>query len=242
MSNTLLTYARNSIIIWTEKGAKQMEFQNCFPIWTKLTSSQQNTISRSLIHRSAKKGEIIHNGGMDYAGLFVIESGQFRAYILSDEGREVTIYRLFDLDICLLSASCMIRSIQFDITIEAEKDTEFWIIPAEIYKQIMETSAPVANYTNEIMADRFSEVMWLVEQILWKRMDKRVATFLLEESAIENSDRLQITHETIANHLGTHREVVTRMLRYFQNEGLVKLSRGTIEIADRKRLNALQKM
>lgn len=100
----------------------------------------------------------------------------------------------------------------------------------------------MANYTNEIMADRFSEVMWLVEQILWKRMDKRVATFLLEESAIENSDRLQITHETIANHLGTHREVVTRMLRYFQNEGLVKLSRGTIEIADRKRLNALQKM
>lgn len=217
-----------------------MEFQNCFPIWTKLTPSQQNTITGNLIRRSAKKGEIIHHGGMDCTGLFVIETGQFRAYILSDEGREVTVYRLFDLDICLLSASCMIRSIRFDITIEAEKDTEFWIIPAEIYQQIMETSAPVANYTNEIMADRFSEVMWLVEQILWKHMDKRVAAFLLEESAIENSNRLQITHETIANHLGTHREVVTRMLRYFQNEGMVKLNRGVVEIMDSQKLQTLQ--
>lgn len=217
-----------------------MEFQNCFPIWTKLTPSQQNTISQSLIRRSAKKGEVIHNGGMDCTGLFVIESGQFRAYILSDEGREVTIYRLFDLDICLLSASCMIRSIQFDITIEAEKDTEFWVIPAEIYKQIMEASAPVANYTNEIMANRFSEVMWLVEQILWKSMDKRIASFLLEESAIENSERLPITHETIANHLGTHREVVTRMLRYFQSEGIVRLNRGVVEITDSKKLQTLQ--
>lgn len=217
-----------------------MKIQDCFPIWTKLTPSQQNTIDRNLIHRSVKKGEIIHNGGMDCAGLFVIESGQFRAYILSDEGREVTIYRLFDLDICLLSASCMIHSIQFNITIEAEKDTEFWVIPAEIYKQIMETSAPAANYTNEIMAERFSEVMWLVEQILWKSMDKRVAAFLLEESAIEDSDRLLITHETIANHLGTHREVITRMLRYFQNEGMVRLSRGTVEIINREKLLMLQ--
>ena len=217
-----------------------MEFQDCFPIWKKLTPSQQNTIDKSLIRRSVKKGETIHSGGMDCTGLIVIKSGQFRAYILSDEGREVTIYRLFDLDICLLSASCMIRSIQFDITIEAEKDTKFWIIPAEIYKQIMETSAPAANYTNEIMAARFSEVMWLVEQVMWKSMDKRVAAFLLEEAAIEKTDRLSITHETIANHLGTHREVVTRMLRYLQGEGMIKLARGAVELLDEKKLTALR--
>lgn len=216
-----------------------MEFQDCFPIWNKLTPSQQSIIRKNLIRRSVKKGEIIHNGNMDCAGLFVIESGQFRAYILSDEGREVTIYRLFDLDICLLSASCMIRSIRFDITIEAEKDTEFWVIPSEVYKQIMETSAPLANYTNEIIADRFSEVMWLIEQIMWKSMDKRIAAFLLEETAIENTNRLKITHESIANHLGTHREVVTRMLHYFQKEGILRLSRGIIEVTDAQKLNAI---
>jgi len=97
----------------------------------------------------------------------------------------------------------------------------------------------VANYTNELMATRFSDVMWLIEQIMWKSLDKRVAAFLLEESAIENSDTLKITHEAIANHLGSHREVITRTLKYFQNEGMVKLSRGTVELADKTKLEEL---
>lgn len=177
---------------------------------------------------------------MDCTGLLLVKSGQLRAYILSDEGREITIYRLFDRDMCLFSASCMMRSIQFDVTIEAEKDTEFWIIPTEIYKSIMEESAPVANYTNELMAARFSDVMWLIEQIMWKSLDKRVASFLLEESSIEESDKLKLTHEAIANHLGTHREVITRMLRYFQSEGMVKLSRGTVTILNKEKLEHLQ--
>ena len=142
---------------------------------------------------------------------------------------------------CLFSASCIMRSIQFDITIAAEKDTALWVIPAEVYQGIMEESAPVANYTNELMASRFSDVMWLIEQVMWKSLDKRVASFLLDEAAIEGTDALKITHETIANHLGTHREVVTRMLRYFQNEGMVKLSRGMVAILNADRLDALQK-
>lgn len=217
-----------------------MDFQDCFPIWNKLTALQQNRILGSLISRKAEKGAIIHNGSMDCTGLLLIKSGLLRAYILSDEGREITIYRLFERDMCLFSASCIMRSIQFEITIEAEKDTELWVIPAEIYKSIMEESAPVANYTNELMATRFSDVMWLIEQILWKSLDKRVAAFLLEESAIEDSNELKITHEIIANHLGSHREVITRMLRYFQSEGMVCLSRGTIVLLDRKKLEALQ--
>ena len=217
-----------------------MDFQDYFPIWNKLTALQQNRILGSLISRKAEKGAIIHNGSMDCTGLLLIKSGLLRAYILSDEGREITIYRLFERDMCLFSASCIMRSIQFEITIEAEKDTELWVIPAEIYKSIMEESAPVANYTNELMATRFSDVMWLIEQILWKSLDKRVAAFLLEESAIEYSNELKITHEIIANHLGSHREVITRMLRYFQSEGMVRLSRGTIVLLDRKKLEALQ--
>ena len=114
--------------------------------------------------------------------------------------------------------------------IEAEKDTELWVIPAEIYKALMEESLPVSNYTNEIMAARISEVMWLIEQILWKSLDRRLAAFLLDEAVLEESSTLKITHEMIANHLGTAREVITRMLRYFQNEGIVKLRRGEIEI------------
>ncbi len=215
-----------------------MDFSNYFPIWKKLTPAQQNKISGSIRRRDVKKGTVIHSS-MDCVGLLIVQSGQLRAYMLSDAGREITLYRLFDRDICLFSASCIMRSVQFEIVIEAEKDTELWIIPAEEYKKIMEDSAAVANYTNEVMASRFSEIMWLIEQIMWKSLDKRIAAFLLEESSIENTHRLKITHETIANHLGTHREVVTRMLRYFQSEGMVKLSRGTVAITDKQKLEAL---
>lgn len=216
-----------------------MDFQSLFPIWNQLTKPQQDKISGSLRSRSIKKGAVLHNGSADCTGLLFVQSGQLRAYILSDEGREITIYRLFDRDICLFSASCIMRSIQFDVIIEAEKDTKLLVVPSEIYKQIMEESAPAANYTNELMASRFSEVMWLMEQIMWKSLDKRVAAFLLEEAAIEEQDELKITHEIIANHLGTHREVVTRMLRYFQKEHLVQLSRGSVTILDKKKLEAL---
>ena len=81
--------------------------------------------------------------------------------------------------------------------------------------------------------------MWLMEQIMWKSFDKRLASFLLEESAIEGTNILKITHEKVANHLGTAREVVTRMLRYFQSEGMVKLTRGGIELCDLNKLNAI---
>ena len=216
-----------------------MDFQDYFPVWNRLTAAQQNQLLTGLTSRKAKKGTILHNGSADCTGLLLIKTGQLRAYILSDEGREITIYRLFDRDMCLFSASCILNSIQFEITITAEKDTEFWLIPSELYKNLLTESAPLANYTNELMAARFSDVMWLIEQVLWKSLDKRLATFLLEEAAIEDSNELKITHEIIANHLGSHREVITRMLRYFQSEGIVKLSRGKITLLNPERLEAL---
>ena len=216
-----------------------MDFSQYFPIWNKLTDDQRQRISQRVMRREVKKGTLLHDGSNECTGLLLVRSGQLRAYILSDEGREITIYRLFDRDMCLFSASCIMRSIQFDITVEAEKDTELWLIPPDVYQSVMNESAAVANYTNEVMASRFSEVMWLMEQIMWKSLDKRLASFLAEESAIEGSETLKLTHETIAKHLGSHREVITRMLRYFQSEGWVKVSRGTVEILDMDALEGL---
>ena len=216
-----------------------MEFQKLCPVWNKLTPTEQQLISSTIVPKTLGKGAVLHDGSADCAGLVLIKSGQLRAYILSEDGREITLYRLLDQDICLFSASCVMRSVQFEIMISAEKESEVFILPPYIFKKIMDGSAPLANYVNELMATRFSEVMWLIEQIMWKSVDKRLANFLLEESTLENSDVLKLTHEAIANHLGTAREVVTRMLRYFQSEGYVKLTRGTVEIADRARMENL---
>lgn len=216
-----------------------MDLSTHFPIWDKLTPAQQKIISQSSQTRSVPRGTVLHNGSVDCLGLLLILSGQLRSYIISDEGREITLYRLFERDVCIFSASCIMRNIQFEVIIEAEKDSEVIVLPPHIYKKLMEESAAVANFSNQIMGSRFTEVMWLIEQIMWKSFDKRLAAFLVEESILDNTDSLKITHEKIANHLGTAREVVTRMLRYFQSEGLVKLSRGTVELTDKKKLEEI---
>lgn len=217
-----------------------MTFQEYFPIWKELPSPHQNRLLQGLREQTVKKGTILHNGNRECVGLFLIRSGQLRVYVLSEEGREITLYRLFERDICLLSASCMMRSLQFEVTVQAEKETNFWVIPTEVYQSLMRDSALIANYTNELMASRFSEVMWLMEQVMWKSLDKRVAEFLLQEAFIEGTYQLKITHEAIAHHLGSHREVITRMLRYFQRENVVKLSRGMVTILDESKLLALK--
>lgn len=216
-----------------------MELSELFPIWDDLTKGQQLLLQRATVAQKLEKGELIHDGTGPCAGLVLIVSGQLRSYILSEDGREITLYRLLERDICLFSSSCIMRNIQFEMMIQAEKPSEVLIIPPQIYRQLMEDSAPVANFSNELMATRFSEVMWLMEQVMWKSVDKRLAAFLLEEATLDGTPVLKLTHESIANHMGTAREVVTRMLRYFQNVGYVRLARGTVELLD---LSALQNL
>ena len=216
-----------------------MEFAEYLPFWNKLTADQQQRVKNVIEFRQIKKDTHIHDSSADCLGLVAVRSGQLRAYILSEDGREITISRMAQYDVSLLSASCVMPDMQFNVMIEAEKDTEFWSIPACLFKNLVEESLAVSNYSRNLLSGNFSELMWLMEQIMWKSFDKRLAKFLLEEAALEEVDSLKITHEKIANHMGTAREVVTRMLRYFQGEGLVKLTRGTVELTDQKGLEAL---
>ena len=216
-----------------------MELAQYLPIWDKLTDAQQKKVAEAADYMKVKKGTHIHDSSADCLGLLLIRSGQLRTYILSEDGREITLNRLFDYDVCLLSASCVMPDMQFNVMIEAEKDSEFWSIPACLFKNLMDSSVTVSNFANSLMSSHFSELMWLMEQIMWKSFDKRLAAFLLEESRLDNTTELKITHEKIAAHMGTAREVVTRMLRYFQNEGMVKLTRGTVELTVTKKLENL---
>ena len=216
-----------------------MSIANYFPIFSKLTPQQQQMVLDYTAIRTVPAGTVVHNGSVECTGFLLVRSGQLRAYTLSSEGREVTVYRLFDHDCCLFSAACIMSSLQFEVIIETEKDSEIFIIPPSVYQKLMNESLPVSKFTNDLMATRFSDVMWLMEQVMWKSFDKRLAAFLLEEARLDDTAILKITHEKIAAHMGTAREVVTRMLRYFQSEGMVILTRGAIEITDEKKLAAL---
>lgn len=210
-----------------------------FPVWSKLDDKERELLVNGSSMKSVKAGTVIHNGEEDCIGLLLIKKGIVRTYILNENGREITLYRLFERDMCLFSASCMMNSIQFEVNVEAETNAEMLVIKPPVYEGLMQKSLVVANYTNQLMAARFSEVMWLIEQIMFKSFDVRLAEFLCEEINIVQNSTLAITHEKIARHMGTAREVVTRMLKYFQSEKIVRLFRGGIEVLDEDRLRKM---
>ena len=174
----------------TTNNVKSMSsIADAIPIWSSLTQDQQRKLLGTAREQRFLKGTIIHEGGLECTGLLVVRTGQLRAFITSADGREISLYRLLERDICLFSAACMIRSIRFNISIEAENDTDLWIVPAEIYQEVMKESVQLANFTNELMAERMSDVMWLMEQILWESMDRRLAENLLEQSSLKAQRR-----------------------------------------------------
>lgn len=215
------------------------ELRRFFPVWDHLAKTEQEELVNASIKRTVKDGKVLHEGADECEGLFCVLSGQLRAYVLSPEGKEITIYRLLEEDLCLFSASCIFSGSPLDISVAVEKEGCLITIPSIVYKKIMNGSSVLSNFTNQRMAERFYDVMWLLEQILWKSLDRRLASFLFEESRIDHSDTLTITHEKIADHLGTAREVITRMLKYLQSENLIKISRSKITILDAEGLKKL---
>lgn len=213
-----------------------MKLQHYLPFWNKLTAQQQDLIRQGTHIRRFKKGSVVHSGADDCIGLLLVTEGQLRVYTLSEEGRELTLYRLFPWDMCLFSASCMLKGVEFDVAVQAQQDTSVLHIPADLYQNLMEQSLAVSAYTNELMATRFSDVMWLMDQLLNKKLDSRLAALLLEESSLAETDLFPATHESLARHLGSAREVISRMLKYFESEGWIRLHRGSIELLDRSRL------
>ena len=216
-----------------------MQLREYLPFWEKLDSRQRSRLNEAAVFRTAKKGDILHNGSQDCIGVLVLTEGRVRTFTLSAEGREVTLYRLLERDICIFSASCVMRGVTFDVTIAAESDVSFFQIPSALFRELMSESTIVANYVNELIATRMSDVMWLLDQVMYRRMDSRVAAALLEEADLEQTTCLKLTHEDLARHLGSAREVITRMLRYLQEEGLVSLGRGEIHLLDTAGLHNL---
>jgi len=149
-----------------------------------------------------------------------------RTYILSEDGRDITLYRLGPDEICILSASCILENITFDVHIDAEKDCEVLLVKSSVFQQICNENIYAENFSYKSMIDRFSDVMWAMQQILFMSFDKRLTIFLLDEVARTGSNTIVMTHEQIAKYVGSAREVVSRMLKYFENEGYVNLSRG----------------
>ena len=149
------------------------------PFWDSLKNECQETILKELKFKTFKKRETVHDNSVTCTGLIFILSGKLRAYMISETGRELSLYYLMDNDICLMSASCVMKDITFDIFIEAMEETKAAILPTHIYKDIANNYIEMSKYVNSIMSSRLSDVMWILEQVLFKKFDSRLAEFLL---------------------------------------------------------------
>lgn len=207
--------------------------------WPHLNAEEQNTLITHTTLASFTKGQTLHRGDQHCMGLILLHTGHLRVYMLSEEGKDITLFRLAPGDLCLLSASCILNQITFDVHIDVEQNCEIISVSSHILSEIMERNIYVENFIYKRLVDRFSDVMWAMEQILFMSFDKRLAIFLIDEMAKTHSTTLHFTHEQIAKYVGSAREVVTRMLNYFSNEGIVELSRGGIKIINLAKLKAL---
>ena len=213
-----------------------MDFQNIFPFWEQLNKEEQKLVAENALFQKMQKGDILHRGCGECSGIVHVANGQLRVYIVSEEGREVTLYRLHKGDLCVLSASCLMDAIVFDVMIEAVEETELVMLPSPALNPIMAQNPMVELSLYKTVVERFSDVMWTMQQILFMGADKRVAHFLWDEMAKTGDMTIRLTHDEVARFIGSAREVVTKVLKYFVEEGAVALSRGKIEIIDKAKL------
>ncbi len=209
------------------------------PFWPKLSAAERETASRAAYLRSYDRGQPIYDGGSACLGLVCVLSGGVRAYLLSEEGREVTLFRLKPDDVCVLSASCVLRQISFALHLAAEQPCGLLVLPAAAFERLERSSEAVRAFVNELMAERFSGAMQTVQTLLFERFDRRLADFLLSECEKNDTRELHMTHEEIARQLSSAREVVARTLKRFSDSGAVELRRGVVRIADMDRLRRL---
>lgn len=220
----------------------QMRFEEVYreilPFWSEISETDRDFICQNSYVFTYPKGKNIHDGS-ECSGVIFVRQGSLRLFIMSDEGRDITLYRLHKGDMCMLSASCVLEAITFDVFIDAEEDSECYVISGPAFAAAAKRNPAIKIFALETAVSRFSDVMWVLQQILFMSMDRRLAIFLSDESARIGSDTITLTHEQIARYMGSAREVVSRMLKYFANEGMVEVSRKGIKILDKKRLRRL---
>lgn len=216
----------------------QSVYKEIFPFWEKISDSDREYLYQNSYGITYPKGKNIHDGN-ECSGVILVRSGSLRLYIMSEEGKEITLYRLYKGDLCMLSASCVLDAITFDVFVDAEEDSECFVISGTAFAAVSQRNPDVRIFALETAVRRFSDVMWVIQQILFMSMDKRLAIFLSDEATRTGSDTLTLTHGQIARYMGSAREVVSRMLKYFASEGIVEVSRGGITILNKERLRKL---
>lgn len=207
--------------------------------WEKLTEKQQDMVIQESRVMNYERGECVYSGGRECLGGILVLNGSLRTYLLSDEGKEVTIYRLREGDICFLAASCLLSAITFDVEIEAQSFAQVLLIPTKILSILTKENIYLENFMYKETARRFSDVVEALQQLMFLSLTQRTVSFLLDEATKNKTLSITMTHEEIAKIIGSAREAVSRILKQLAKQGYISLNRGEIKIEKREELYKL---
>ena len=215
--------------------------EKSFSFWDKISDLEKAALMDNISDIKYEKGTCLSGSDDSCAGVFLIRSGTLRVYMLSEDGKDLTLFRLNPGERCILSASCVLKLIRFEVLIEAETECRILVVNANFFSDLAARNVWVENFSYKVAAERFSDVMEAIQRIFFLSVDKRLANFLLEEIERNNTNVVPVTHEQIARYIGSAREVVSRTLKSFYVLGAVELSRGGIKIVDKKLLQSMSK-
>ena len=214
---------------WTEQLA----------FWPHLTEQERSIVASRAAMLEISTGQLVRGQDLDCLGFIRVLDGVLRASLLSADGREVTLYRIQAGESCVLSASCVLDAVSFETQIVVEEVCKALLIPADVFAALMQSNVYVERDAYKMAAERFSDVVAGIERLVFLNLEQRLASFLLDESARQGSDQIQMTHEQLAVNIGSAREAVSRTLKRLSERGWVELFRGGVRLSDRKALYAL---
>ncbi|NLE23869.1 MAG: Crp/Fnr family transcriptional regulator [Clostridiaceae bacterium] len=206
----------------------KMDLKKAFPFVTELGDKQENFFN-SLYHQKLESDMILLDESRGCSGVILVLSGIIRIYKLSEDGKEITLYRIGRGETCVLTVACMLGTgdIPFPVAAAAEQVSEVVFIPIEIFKRFFFETPSIQKFFFSSMSAKFYSLLGLLENITFKRTSDRLADFLITKTA-GGTYPLYATHETIASELGTAREVISRLLKEMESKGQVSLNRGKI--------------
>lgn len=185
------------------------------------------------------KGCLIDSTYRSRYGFLYVISGGIRVCVVSEEGREVTLYRVNSGECGVFAAQKVLDSANLNLNVIASERTEVLLVGAVTFARLTEQNIYVKNYSYETITKRLASSLWVMQQIVFTGFDRRLATFLLEESERTGTRELWLTQEEIAQNVNSAREVVARMLRRFADSGIVEVRRGSVYLKAPERLREL---
>ena len=220
---------------------KKSYLSDNLPFFKDLSQEEKTMIYDATHIEEYKLGELVYSKYKACSGIVLVLKGQLRSFMSSLTGKEITLFRLFENDLCILSSACVYQNLSYDISLQAEEDSSLIVIDGNFFKEVLEKNLSVQKFMLEITQSKLSEIMWVLEQVVFFSLEHRLSDYLINQHYLKDSIQIHITHEAIANDLGSSREVISRILKRFEKDNLIEMRRGYIKIIDIKGLKSLCK-